>query len=72
MTIGRFLYLFSGILLIYAIISGFHFSYSNIDGITKTTGGYSPKFGLIFIGILLFYLGYRVSKKQNEENNQSK
>lgn len=63
MTVARLLYILGIILVVWAIISGVHFSFKMSEGGSEWDGGYSFKIGLFLLGLLLLYLGRRSSNK---------
>lgn len=63
MSLARILYILGIVLVVWAVISGFYFSYKMSDNGSSFDSGYSFKIGMFLLGILMVYLGRRAAKK---------
>tara|TARA_R110000868_G_scaffold296596_3_gene556831 strand:- start:130 stop:336 length:207 start_codon:yes stop_codon:yes gene_type:complete len=54
-------------LMLYALISGFHFIYNANESGSTFTSSYTLKFSSIVIGFILYFIGNRLEKKESEE-----
>jgi len=61
MTIGKLFRYFGIALIIYALISGFHFHFSSDQYGSSFDSSHSIKLGTMIIGVILIYLGKRLS-----------
>lgn len=63
MTLGRLLFIFGIILFIYAIISGFNFSWEFIGSSSDYQSSYTFKIGTLIFSLLMIYVGWRIKEK---------
>lgn len=62
MSLARVVYIIGIILIVWAVISGFYFSFDFSEGRSEFDSGYTFKVGLFILGLILIYLGRRSSK----------
>lgn len=62
MTIGRLLYILGIILIVYGLVSSFHFYFSMDESGSESNFSFSLNAGKIIVGAVLIYLGNRLKK----------
>ena len=62
MTIGKVLYILGIVLIVYALITGFHFHFSMSDGDFEFDNNYKFKLGTLIIGVVFIVLGKKAQE----------
>lgn len=65
MKLEKLLRILGILLIIYALLSGFHFVYTVNDSGSNFESGYSVKIFALIIGFVLYYFGKRLQEKES-------